>query len=167
MKQTHEARQTRGRPVHLWALTGAGHGRFPDGHQTLSIDLIDAVERCLGNDQLSLIVSDYGNQQLERYGKQLLAAGDDLGVKLGLLAELRSTEGFMAEVRLLPDGWLLIENHCPLHAAARRCPQFCDSELSMLRALLKQQATVERADHLLAGARRCAFKITAHNARSA
>ena len=162
VRQTREARQNRGRPVHLWALTGKGHARFPDRHQALSIDFIEAIEESLGEAQLSGIINHCGNKQLQRYSKPLQSAGDDLGARLRLLAELRSDDGFMAEIRLLPDGWLLIENHCPLHIAAKRCPEICDSELAMFRGLLEQYAEVERADHLLAGARRCAFKITAN-----
>lgn len=160
VRQTREARQNRGRPVHLWALSAMGHARFPDRHQALSLDLIEAIDRTLGSDQLSSLISDCGSQQIRHYSARLETAADDLGEKLRLLAELRTDDGFMAEIRLLPGGWLLIENHCPLHAAARRCPQFCDSELNMLRTLLQRHANVERADHLLAGARRCAFKIT-------
>ncbi|MDA0689936.1 MAG: ArsR family transcriptional regulator [Proteobacteria bacterium] len=160
VKQTREARQNRGRPVHLWTLSGMGHARFPDRHQSLSLDLIEAIDRTLGSDQLSSLIGVCGSQQLQHYSALLETAADDLGERLRLLAELRTDDGFMAEIRLLPEGWLLIENHCPLHAAASRCPEFCDAELNMLRTLLQQHADVERADHLLAGARRCAFKIT-------
>jgi predicted ArsR family transcriptional regulator len=66
----------------------------------------------------------------------------------------------MAEVRLLPDGWLLIENHCPICSAAQECQQFCKTELDTFQAVLGTQASVERIDHLLAGARRCAYKVT-------
>ncbi len=160
VKQTREARQNRGRPVHLWALSGKGHARFPDRHQTLSLDLIEAIDRTMGSEQLASLISECGSQQVRQYSGLLETAAGDLGERLRLLAELRTEDGFMAEIRLLPEGWLLIENHCPLHAAARRCPAFCDAELSMLRTLLLEHAEVERADHLLAGARRCAFKIT-------
>jgi predicted ArsR family transcriptional regulator len=68
----------------------------------------------------------------------------------------------MAEVRLLPDGWMLIENHCPICSAATSCQQFCTSELEMFQRLFENEATITRTDHLLVGARRCAYKITAH-----
>lgn len=65
----------------------------------------------------------------------------------------------MAEIRLLPDGWLLIENHCPICAAAESCQQFCRTELALFQQLFAETATVSRVDHLLSGARRCAYKL--------
>jgi predicted ArsR family transcriptional regulator len=36
----------------------------------------------------------------------------------------------------------------------------CREELSLFRAVLGDKARVERTDHILAGARRCAYLIT-------
>ena len=79
------------------------------------------------------------------------------------LAELRTEEGYMAEVRLLPDGWLLIENHCPIHAAAKQCTHFCKAELSCFQAIFDKKANIEKVEHLLDGARRCTFNISPTN----
>jgi predicted ArsR family transcriptional regulator len=66
----------------------------------------------------------------------------------------------MADWRILPDGsYLLSENHCPICAAARLCQGFCRSELAVFRSALGPSVTVERAEHILAGARRCAYRI--------
>jgi predicted ArsR family transcriptional regulator len=66
----------------------------------------------------------------------------------------------MAEWRAEPDGsFLLAENHCPVCAAARICQGFCRSELSVFRSVLGPGVAVERAEHILAGARRCAYVI--------
>ena len=67
----------------------------------------------------------------------------------------------MAEVT--PEGhgqYLFIENHCPICAAAATCQGLCREELSLFRAVLGDKARVERTDHILAGARRCAYRIT-------
>ena len=69
----------------------------------------------------------------------------------------------MAEVRLLPDGWLLTENHCPIHAAAKQCTHFCKAELSCFQAVFDKIAYVERVELLLDGSSRCTFKITPKN----
>ena len=45
-----------------------------------------------------------------------------LGDKLRALAKQRTEEGYMAEVRRDGDGFLFIENHCPICAAATRVP---------------------------------------------
>jgi len=57
------------------------------------------------------------------------------------------------------DGFLLIENHCPICAAAAACQGFCRAELEVFRDTLGADVIVERTDHILAGARRCAYRI--------
>jgi predicted ArsR family transcriptional regulator len=160
VEQTSEARQTRGRPVHLWKLTQQGHARFPDGHSQVTLELIDVIREDLGDDGLDRLIAGRSHRLQQRYQSALEAAGPDLQQRLETLAQLRSEEGYMAEVRLVPDGWLLIENHCPICAAAERCQQFCRTELEMFQQLLAGAATVNRVDHLLAGARRCAYKVS-------
>jgi predicted ArsR family transcriptional regulator len=54
---------------------------------------------------------------------------------------------------------LLVENHCPICAAARACQNFCRSELDVFRRVLGPDVQVERVEHQLAGARRCAYRI--------
>jgi len=66
----------------------------------------------------------------------------------------------MAEWRKDGDAFLLLEHHCPICAAATACQGFCRSELEIFRDALGRDAVVERVEHLLAGARRCAYRIT-------
>ncbi len=157
--QTEQERQKRGRPVHLWRLTQRGHQRFPDTHAQVALELITVLRDTVGESQLNALI-DRRSETVERdYRAALEAAGDSLQARIEALSALRSAEGYMAEVRLLPDAWLLIENHCPICAAARSCQQFCRSELQLFRRLLAPAARVERTDHLLSGARRCAYRI--------
>jgi predicted ArsR family transcriptional regulator len=53
-----------------------------------------------------------------------------------------------------------MENHCPICAAATLCQSFCRSELEIFQDVLGPGARVERTDHILAGARRCAYRIS-------
>lgn len=157
--QTEETRQTRGRPVRYWQLTDQGHKHFPDGHAETNLQLIQSIRGSMGAETLDQLVAEGFNPQQQRYSAALELVGSTIEDKLARLAELRSEDGYMAEIRLLPDGWLLIENHCPIYSAASACNAYCHSELEMLQALLTDHASVERIDHALAGSRRCAFKI--------
>jgi predicted ArsR family transcriptional regulator len=68
----------------------------------------------------------------------------------------------MAELRQQPDrSFLLIENHCSISAAAKVCPKLCDAELEIFRAILGEGVVIERSEHLIAGARRCVYRIRA------
>jgi predicted ArsR family transcriptional regulator len=162
--QTQEERQTRGRPVHLWKLSKSGHNRFPDSHAQTALELIDVIRSSLGEESLNQLIDSRSAKVQASYRAQLDASAPELQQQIERLAQLRSEEGYMAEVRLLPDGWMLIENHCPICSAATSCQQFCKSELEIFQRLFENEATVERTDHLLEGARRCAYKITAHRA---
>ncbi len=157
--KTEETRQTRGRPVHYWQLTANGHARFPDTHAEVGVALIESVRSSQGESGLEQLISAAHAGQLVRYQRALEFAGPELEARLARLAELRSEDGFMAEIRLLPDGWLLIENHCPLIAMATACQSYCQAELTLLQSLLADQATIQRTDHLLSDNRRCAYKI--------
>ena len=90
------------------------------------------------------------------------ALSDDAGLeaRLARLAALREAEGYMAEWRREADGsYLLTENHCPICAAAAACQGFCRSELELFQSLLAP-ARVDRTEHILADARRCAYRVT-------
>ena len=159
--QTQEERQTRGRPVHLWKLSAAGHGRFPDTHSQTTIEIIDVIRSTLGEQSLNQLIAQRSDKIEAQYREQLSTIAPELQLQIEKLAQLRSDEGYMAEVRLLPDGFMLIENHCPICTAATSCQQFCETELDLFQRLFEDKAIVTRTDHLLAGARRCAYKITA------
>jgi predicted ArsR family transcriptional regulator len=67
----------------------------------------------------------------------------------------------VAEVVDDPDGRgvVLVEHHCPICTAATSCPGLCRSELDLFREVLGPKVTVERTQHVLAGDRRCAYRI--------
>jgi predicted ArsR family transcriptional regulator len=70
----------------------------------------------------------------------------------------------MAEWRTDDDGsLLLVENHCPICAAAATCQGFCRSELEVFQDVLGPSVAIERIEHILAGARRCAYRIREKN----
>lgn len=158
--QTEAEKQTRGRPIHLWTLTKAGHARYPDQHAQIAVELIQEIQSSLGQNELNSLIDSCAAQTASHYKQSLANAGLKLEAQIHGLADLRNREGYMAEVRLLPDGWLLIENHCPIYSAAKTCQHYCKAELETFRLVLGNQAMVERVDHLPSGARRCAYKIT-------
>jgi predicted ArsR family transcriptional regulator len=147
-----------GRPLRVWSLTDAANVSFPDAHATLAVDLIGAVKELYGKKALHRLVVSREKDMRARYGKEL-AGAPTLARKVAALAKLRTEEGYMAEARKTAKGMLLVENHCPICAAASACQQFCRSELRIFQEALGDNVTVERTDHILAGARRCAYLV--------
>jgi predicted ArsR family transcriptional regulator len=161
-----DAREEVGRPKRYWRLSEAGHGRFPDSHAQLTLDLLNAMRGEFGEDGIDRLVGARERQMLSAYQSRL-EGKTKLKDRISALAEVRSEEGYMAEAHEDGDGgFALIENHCPICAAATECQNFCRSELAIFQQVLGPDATVERTDHLLAGARRCAYRITPGGAPS-
>ncbi|EJZ20586.1 transcriptional regulator [Rhizobium sp. Pop5] len=154
------AAASRGRPRQLWHLTAAGNRQFPDGHAELTANLLGTLVEQLGPAALDTVIAAREAETLTRYRQELGHAGD-LASRIEALAAIRTREGYMADHWQEADGsFMLVENHCPICAAATACAGFCRSELETFRAALG--AKVERSEHILAGARRCAYRITPH-----
>jgi predicted ArsR family transcriptional regulator len=151
-----------GRPAQVYQLTPAAQKRFPDAHAELTAQLIGEIRDVLGEGAMEKLLRAREIGTRKRYGA-LLAGERSLATKVARLAEIRSQEGYMAtwEREEESDSYLLVENHCPICAAARACTGFCRSEQAIFAHVLGRDIQVERIEHLLAGARRCAYRITA------
>ncbi|MDP3384207.1 MAG: transcriptional regulator [Phenylobacterium sp.] len=156
---SEQARGGVGRPGSVWNLTAAGHARFPDAHAQVTVELLEAVRDEFGPAGLDRLIRRREDASRKLY-MTALAADADLEARLDRLTRLRAAEGYMAEWSSAGDGtYVLVENHCPICAAATACQGFCRSELTLFREALAP-ATVERIDHILQGARRCAYLVT-------
>ena len=148
-----------GRPVRLWQLTEAGQARFPDRHAALTLDLIAQVRSLFGEAAIDRLI-DAREAASEAAYRTAIDPAAPLAQRAASLAMLRDAEGYMAEAQAESDGSvLLVENHCPICAAARACQNFCRSELDVFRRVLGPDVVVERVEHQIAGARRCAYRI--------
>lgn len=148
-----------GRPVAMWHLTRAAADRFPDTHAQLTVDLLDIVRNQLGTEALEKVISTRERETEKSYLQAMEGASSPVE-RIARLAEIRSDEGYMAEWMEDDDGYLLVENHCPICAAASQCQRFCRAELNVFRDVLGPEVEIERIEHILQGARRCAYRIT-------
>jgi predicted ArsR family transcriptional regulator len=156
-----DERRKVGRPARIWKLTGEAAARFPDSHGDLTVEIIGAVRAAFGEAGMDKLLAERTKRQKDEYRARLKPAGSSIAKRAQLLSEVRREQGYMAECTKMPDGsMLLVENHCPICAAAATCQGLCREELSLFRAVLGDKARVERTDHILAGARRCAYLIT-------
>lgn len=148
-----------GRPDLVWRLTATGHSRFPDSHDSLTLDLIGSIRGVFGEAGLDKLIAARETETATRYARALSSARSTRE-KIERLAELRSDEGYMAEAHKIDDEtWRLAENHCPVCAAARICQGLCRSELAVFRQVLGKSFTIERDEYLMDGARRCSYLI--------
>src|SRR5580765_1464293 len=148
-----------GRPAKHWQLTREADRLFPDAYAELSVALIGAMQQTLGADGMQRVLDARFGQMRAAYQKRIDAAAP-IAAKLKELARIRTEEGYMAEVRRDGDAYLFIENHCPICAAANSCQGLCLSELELFQSVLGPAAHIERTEHIIAGNRRCVYRIS-------
>lgn len=150
-----------GRPARVWRLTPKAHDRFQDCHGELAVGMLQAVQSAFGEEGLERLIGERARQQIESYCGRMPGPGTPLEQRVAALARIRREEGYMAEWHRTRDGTIdLVENHCSIYGAARFCQMLCSAELSLFRAVLGDDVSVDRFEHLIGGDRRCAYRIS-------
>jgi len=154
-----ERRQPLGRPAKLWRLTAAADHLFPDGYAELTLSLLTSVGEAFGKAGLERLLELRTRDQIALYRRRVPGRGTLLG-RVEALAAIRADEGYMASARRQVDGSvLLLENHCPICAAAVACTGLCAKEMEVFQVVLGPEVVVERTEHIVVGARRCAYRV--------
>jgi predicted ArsR family transcriptional regulator len=156
-----EQSKGRGRPVKLWRTTEKADAHFADSHAALTTDLIAQMRKAFGDRGLDKLLKLRTAEQERQYRAEV-GNKRSLRARVDALARIREREGYMAEVRRDPEtgDLLLIENHCPVCAAARICTGLCREEIALFERVLGKGVRVERLTHILAGAGRCTYRIS-------
>ena len=149
-----------GRPAKFWRLTKEAERLFPDAYAELNAALITSVQDAFGPQGMARLLDARMARQRADYRARIDGSAP-LAKRIQQLAKIRADEGYMAEVKRDGAGFLFIENHCPICAAATACQGFCSSELELFRSALGPGVSVERAEHILSGDRRCVYRIAA------
>ena len=113
----------------------------------------------LGDDAVEKVVEARAAKQSGAYVAALDGLqGQDRAERL---AELRTLEGYEAEVVADDDGsLLLLEHHCPVCEAASACQGLCQGELATFRSALGDGVEVERrAAPARQATARCVYRI--------
>lgn len=148
----------RGRPTRYWGLTEQSRSHFADRHSELSLQLIDSVKMIFGDQGLDKLIEHREQTAMQQY-RSAMQGMTDITSRLTKLVELRTLEGYMATQEQADGVFWLLENHCPICSAATKCQNFCRSELQQFQQLFADIATVSREEHIIDGARRCAYRI--------
>ncbi len=150
-----------GRPAHLWDLAPAASRCFPDRHADLVSVLIEAIADIYGTDGVKRVIERWAEKECARIQDQTNFNGMNLAEKVRSLVESRQKMGYMAEAIHNADGTMaLVENHCPVGAAAHCSDDLCHCELELFARILAPEAHVKRDEHIGQGDRRCVYLIT-------
>ena len=149
-----------GRPNRYWQLSTQGHALFLDSHNDLSVQIIESIIDNFGTEGLNKVVKQREEKTYQNYKKEMEQCST-LKEKLTIISALRENDGYMTELSELSETeFLFVENHCPICQAATACQSLCLSELMVFQRLLGKEYQVEREEHIIAGQRRCAYRIS-------
>src|SRR5260221_3196184 len=119
--ESEDQREGRGRPRKYWRVAEPGHDRFPDRHSDLTLDLLRSMRDVFGEHGLEQLIEHRERASIADYRKGI-GERRSLRQQVTALAKIRSREGYMASVTQDTRGsFLLVENHCPIYAAAAAC----------------------------------------------
>jgi|TARA_B110000037_G_C17126738_1_gene508470 predicted ArsR family transcriptional regulator len=150
----------KGRPTKYWELTEKANRHFSDRHRDLILDLLSGLSETVGQEGMDGLLRRRGAAQIDFYAKKVDRSAS-LFRQTKALAKMRSEEGYMADVERGEAGvCYLVENHCPICAAAESCAGLCAAELSVFQQVFGNEVSVERTEHLMTNSRRCVYRIT-------
>lgn len=151
----HREKLQRGRPVHLYYLTDKGNNLFPTTYDSFAVDLLDEVVKFNGSGFINKVFRSRMKSQTDVYKQRL--KGKTLEDKVNELAQIRTEEGYMAEVTDEGDDYVLIEYNCPILTIVDKYPHVCNIELALFRQSLGEKLV--REEHLIDGCHRCSYRI--------
>ena len=145
-----------GRPRHCYHLTPAADALFPRAYSDLTNELLGYA----GDEEPELIERLFEKRRRRRVeGARERLAALDFPAKVAELAQILDEDGYLADFQAQPDGTFLITEHnCAIIGVARRYGQACSSEIGFLREAMPE-ASIERIQHMIAGAHSCAYEI--------
>ena len=151
-------RAQRGRPARRYVATARGQASLSDAYSELAAEALAYVAR-LGGQEAVLAFARQRVRDMHSHHGDAIARADDVGERLGILAERLSGDGFAASVRPLPGGRAvqLCQGHCPVQAVAARYPQLCEAEAQLFSDLLGVH--VQRLSTLASGAHVCTTHV--------
>ena len=152
----HYSREVRGvgAPAHAYSLTPAGQALFPQAYVPVLTAVLEAVREVAGAEGVRAAIHRQWSGLVE--GARARLAELPLPERAQLVAELRSSQGYMAEaVADAPDAARVREHHCAIRDVAERFPEICEAEHELMEQLLG--VPVERTGHILAGCTACEY----------
>jgi len=151
-----------GAPVHAYSLTGAGEALFPQGYAPVLAAILESVRETAGPEGVIALARRQWTGLVEQASTRL--AELPLHERAQLVAELRTSQGFMAEATCTDDRIVLREHHCAIRDVASRFPEICVAEQEFVEHMLG--VPVERTCHMLTGCSSCAYTVRRATAES-
>lgn len=150
-----ERTRARGRPRHRYALTAAGHARFPQREGELLGEFARWLVARGGEREIRRFLED--RVATTRQGARARLRGLRGGARLREVARILSEQGFMAEVEPgRGKAPLLRLCHCPVRHLVGATGLPCRIELGFVEEMVGR--SLERVSYIPAGGSSCAYQ---------
>ena len=149
----------RGRRALVYSVSPAADRLFPKAYGELTNELLGYV----GDTDPALLDDLFAKRRANRIAaaQARLEGKATLRGRVAELTRILDEDGYLAtRERVEPGVYRIVEHNCAIWAVAQRYGQACTSELDFIRAVLPG-TRVERVQHMIAGARRCAYEVRA------
>jgi DeoR family suf operon transcriptional repressor len=151
------AEPKRGRRALVYTVTPAADALFPKAYGELTNELLGYLA-ARDPELLDELFDERRANRIES-ARARLAPKRTLGAKVEELTRILDEDGYLASSeRVAPGVYRVVEHNCAIWAVAQKYGQACTSEIEFIRAVLPG-TTVERVQHMVAGARRCAYEV--------
>jgi DeoR family suf operon transcriptional repressor len=154
----HEPDEPRpGRRTIRYAATAAADRLFPKAYGELTNELLGYV----GDVDPGLLDTIFARRREHRVdnARARLDPIPTIEAKVTELARILDEDGYFASAETVAPGVLrLVEHNCAIWAVAQRYGHACTSEIEFIRTVLPG-TEVTRVEHMVAGARRCAYEV--------
>jgi DeoR family suf operon transcriptional repressor len=147
----------RGRRTLVYSATAAADAYFPKAYGELTNELLGYV----ADTDRELLDQLFAKRREARIAgaRRRLSSKRTLRTKVAELTRILDEDGYLASWEQVEPGvYRIVEHNCAIWAVAQRYGQACSSEIDFIRAVLPG-TTVERVQHMVAGARRCAYEV--------
>lgn len=143
-----------GAPVHAYTLTAAGEALFPQAYAPVLEAVLDTLREAAGAEGVRTAIRRQWAPLVSGAGSRL--AELPLAERAQLVAELRSSQGYMAEATPAEDGSITLrEHHCAVRDVVARFPEICAAEQALMEELLG--VPVVRTQYIPAGCAVCEY----------
>ena len=146
-----------GAPVHAYSLTPAGEALFPQEYAPVLEAVLSTLREVAGPEGVRTAIRRQWAPFVDGAGSRL--AELPLEERAQLVAELRSSQGYMAEAGADARGVRVREHHCAVRDVVARFPEICAAEQELMEELLG--VPVERTQYIPAGCAVCEYVAAA------
>ena len=150
-----KAAGTTGRPSLIYRLTEKATDLFPKASNTLTLELLDAVQRLQGYAAAEKLLMLTWQQRITRYTDKIKQS--TLQERAAALTKMRDAEGHMAELTENENTLVIIEHHSPFADVMLAYPLVGRLEAELYRKVMG--VPVERDEELNAGLQRVTYQI--------